>query len=64
MTCRLQHVLGKVVRRPASVDQCLVNELMGCYRPRNDEFDVIAATTMCANDFYEGEFRAVFIVWV
>jgi len=49
-----QPVLGKLVRRPAILDKSLINELMNCYRPEHDDFDVIAATTMCALDFYEG----------
>jgi len=27
---------------------------MSSYRPDQDDFDVITATTMCALDFYEG----------
>jgi len=52
--CCLQPVLGKLVQRPATLDKALISELMNSRRPDQDDFDVIAAGTMCALDFYEG----------
>jgi len=50
----VEPVLGQLVRRPASLDKSLIDELMKCHRPTHDDFSVITATTMCALDFYEG----------
>jgi len=50
----VQPVLGKLVSRPTTLDKSLIDELMSCLRPSQDQFDVITATTMCALDFYEG----------
>jgi len=50
----VQPVLGKLVQRPATLDKSLIDDLMSSYRPDQDDFDVISATTMCALDFYEG----------
>lgn len=49
----LQHILGKKVERVTQLDQTLVSQLIAC-KTANDEFDAVAAKTMCANDFYEG----------
>jgi len=51
----IQPVLGRLVRRPTTLDEALISELMNCRRPDQDDFDVVDATTMCALDFYEGQ---------
>ena len=48
-----QHVLGKVVHRPAVLDSKLVDELLECSEA-DDQFEITSGTTMCAYDFYEG----------
>ncbi|XP_044761506.1 uridine phosphorylase 1 isoform X2 [Coccinella septempunctata] len=49
-------MLGKNVKRPAVFDQQLVRELKACIDP-DDPYDTVVGTTMCANDFYEGQAR-------
>lgn len=50
-----QTVLGKVVHRPAKLDQKLVREFMALADPTQDAYDTVSGKTMCTNDFYEGE---------
>ncbi|XP_044259337.1 uridine phosphorylase 1-like isoform X1 [Tribolium madens] len=49
-------MLGKPVRRPAKLDKRLVRELKALSDPE-DPYDTVIGTTMCANDFYEGQGR-------
>lgn len=49
-------MLGKPVRRPAKLDKRLVRELRALADPE-DPYDTVTGTTMCANDFYEGQGR-------
>ncbi|XP_045207817.1 uridine phosphorylase 1-like isoform X2 [Mercenaria mercenaria] len=49
-------VLGKTVDRPAVVDETLVQELIDC-RLNTDTFKTVKGTTLCADDFYEGQGR-------
>lgn len=49
-------VLGKTIERPAVVDQKLVSELLNCGL-NTDKFKVVRGTTLCADDFYEGQGR-------
>ena len=49
----LQAILGKLVRRPAVLDQELIQELVDTARDE-DEFKVVCGKTMCTLDFYEG----------
>ncbi|XP_062613616.1 uridine phosphorylase 1-like [Saccostrea cucullata] len=49
-------VLGKPVKRLAKVDQSLVESLLRCQEP-DDEFQTVKGTTLCADDFYEGQAR-------
>lgn len=50
-------VLGKIVSRPAKLDQKLAHELMSLANPERDGFATVMGKTMCANDFYEGQGR-------
>ena len=38
-----------------SLDQSLVSQLVAC-GSEDDEFNIVPAKTMCANDFYEGKY--------
>lgn len=49
-------VLGKVIKRPATLDEGLVKRLVNCARP-DDAFKVVTGKTMCTLDFYEGQAR-------
>ena len=50
-----QIILGKVVARPATMDQALARTLleMGKYH----DFTTVTGKTMCCDDFYEGQGR-------
>ena len=56
-----QHVLGKVVTRPAMLDKELNEELMSCSKS-DDDFQVDIGTTMCTLDFYEGQLVQLYIL--
>ena len=56
----LQTVLGKVIHRPAKLDQKLSRELLALADPTQDAYDTVTGKTMCTNDFYEGE-KEIFI---
>lgn len=49
-------ILGKTVSRPATLDVKLHEELKNLIS-NCDEFAVVSGTTMCTNDFYEGQAR-------
>ncbi|KAF5292691.1 hypothetical protein FQA39_LY13903 [Lamprigera yunnana] len=49
-------ILGKKVRRPAKLDQTLVEELKNLSKPE-DRFAIISGKTMCSSDFYEEQGR-------
>ena len=51
--CLSQVVLGKTIERPAVVDTTLVEELANCGL-NSDNFKTVKGTTLCADDFYEG----------
>nr|XP_046915636.1 uridine phosphorylase 2-like isoform X2 [Dermatophagoides farinae] len=52
------HILGKIVRRPATFDQKLIEELGQIARLQNNPgYKTIIGTTMCAMDFYESQSR-------
>ena len=53
LACLLQIVLGKCVAREAPVDQELAQELYACAKEA-DPFKTVLGTTLCADDFYEG----------
>ncbi|EEZ98937.1 uridine phosphorylase 1 [Tribolium castaneum] len=55
-TFHTQKICGKVVQRPAKLDQQLVKELTSL-RKSDDTFNVVEGVTMCADDFYEGQGR-------
>ena len=50
-----QAILGKKVQRPATVQPELLEELQGCSE-ETDDFKTVIGTTMCTDDFYEGEY--------
>lgn len=49
-------VLGKVIKRPATLDEGLIKRLVSCSR-QDDDFKVVTGKTMCTLDFYEGQAR-------
>ncbi|KAG5878431.1 hypothetical protein JTB14_026304 [Gonioctena quinquepunctata] len=49
-------MLGKIVKRPARLDKKLVKELKAL-ADAEDPYDTVSGTTMCADDFYEGQGR-------
>lgn len=49
-------ILGKIVKRPAKLDKKLARELKALSTPE-DLYDTVTGTTMCADDFYEGQGR-------
>ncbi|XP_076173157.1 uridine phosphorylase 1-like [Ptiloglossa arizonensis] len=49
-------VLGKLVRRPAKLDQQLARKIKALANP-DDPYDTVIGKTLCANDFYEGQGR-------
>lgn len=50
-----QIVLGKVVQKEAKLDQQLAKELVGL--GKRFPFKTVFGTTVCTNDFYEGQAR-------
>ena len=55
--------MGKIVKRPANLDEEFANELMETAKCMKLDFTVVAGKTMCADDFYEGRSLWVFITW-
>ncbi|XP_014220668.1 uridine phosphorylase 1 isoform X1 [Trichogramma pretiosum] len=51
-----QHVLGKKVCRPTTLDAKLVRELKALSHA-DDPYDTVSGKTMCTSDFYEGQGR-------
>jgi uridine phosphorylase len=51
-----QHVLGKAVDRPITVEQELVSAIVNC-NSKETSFQVISGLTMSCNDFYEEQGR-------
>ncbi|XP_066147459.1 uridine phosphorylase 1 isoform X2 [Euwallacea fornicatus] len=49
-------ILGKIVKRPAVFDKKLVREMKALASP-DDPYETTVGTTMCAEDFYEGQGR-------
>ncbi|KAL1506161.1 hypothetical protein ABEB36_005574 [Hypothenemus hampei] len=49
-------ILGKIVKRPAILDKKLARELKALASV-DDPYDTTVGTTMCAEDFYEGQGR-------
>ncbi|CAG9760036.1 unnamed protein product [Ceutorhynchus assimilis] len=49
-------ILGKVLKRPVKLDKKLVRELKALVA-QDDPYDTTTGTTMCAEDFYEGQGR-------
>lgn len=49
-------ILGKVVQRPCKFDKKLTRELKALADPE-DPYETTLGTTMCADDFYEGQGR-------
>lgn len=50
-------ILGKVVSRPASLDQCLADTLLSISKPGVDGFETVKGKTISTDDFYEGQGR-------
>ncbi|XP_025080436.1 uridine phosphorylase 1-like [Pomacea canaliculata] len=50
------NVLGKPIERPVVADLDLVSELQACAKV-GDHFPTIVGTTLCTDDFYEGQAR-------
>lgn len=48
-------ILGKVVARPATVDQSLAKDLLEM--GKHHDFPTVTGKTMCTDDFYEGQGR-------
>lgn len=59
-TCTFQPMLGKIVKRPTKLDRKLVRELLAL-ADKDDPYETITGTTMCALDFYEGKIGYHFI---
>ncbi|PVD37196.1 hypothetical protein C0Q70_04191 [Pomacea canaliculata] len=51
-----RNVLGKPIERPVVADLDLVSELQACAKV-GDHFPTIVGTTLCTDDFYEGQAR-------
>lgn len=49
-------VLGKMIKRPTTLDQDLVEELLTLSEP-DDDFQIVSGKTLSCDDFYEGEAR-------
>ncbi|CAG9836927.1 unnamed protein product [Diabrotica balteata] len=49
-------VLGKVLNRPTELDKQLCDELKSLSQA-DDDFQIVSGTTMCTDDFYEGQAR-------
>lgn len=49
-------ILGKMAKRPAKLDKKLVRELKAL-ADKEDPYETVTGTTMCADDFYEGQGR-------
>ncbi|KAJ8960406.1 hypothetical protein NQ318_013686 [Aromia moschata] len=54
--CYQVPMLGKIVKRPALLDKRLSRELKALAHPE-DPYETVIGTTMCADDFYEGQGR-------
>ncbi|OQV23617.1 Uridine phosphorylase 2 [Hypsibius exemplaris] len=52
-----QYILGKLVRRPASLDRKLCRDLMFHATKPGISLPVVVGNTMCADDFYEEQAR-------
>ncbi|VUZ51644.1 unnamed protein product [Hymenolepis diminuta] len=50
-------VMGKVVKRPAELDEDFVHGLVETAKEMKLDFDVVVGKTMCADDFYEEQGR-------
>ncbi|WAR06271.1 UPP1-like protein [Mya arenaria] len=50
------YILGRAVERPAKVDSDLIRQLHACSQ-NEDKFKTVLGTTLCADDFYEGQGR-------
>ncbi|XP_050293255.1 uridine phosphorylase 1 isoform X2 [Anthonomus grandis grandis] len=50
-------ILGKIVKRPAHFDKKLVRELKVLANAEEYPYETTVGTTMCAEDFYEGQGR-------
>ena len=48
-----QSILGKLVQRPAQLDETVAADLLALARPE-DPYSVVTGRTMCTYDFYEG----------
>ena len=51
----IQIILGKVVARPATMDQSLASALLEM--GKHHDFTTVTGKTMCTDDFYEGQGR-------
>lgn len=52
----MQAILGKIVQRPATLDQNLAQELKALSLP-GESFKTVLGKTMSVSDFYEGQAR-------
>ena len=50
-----QIILGKIVPRPATMDQSLARDLLEM--GKQHDFTTVTGKTMCCDDFYEGQGR-------
>ena len=50
-----QIILGKIVPRPATMDQSLAKDLLEM--GKQHDFSTVTGKTMCCDDFYEGQGR-------
>ncbi|XP_076309029.1 uridine phosphorylase 1-like isoform X2 [Tachypleus tridentatus] len=50
-------VLGQIIRRPAKLDQLLVEELKSIAEEQLPQFPLVVGKTLCTHDFYEGQGR-------
>ncbi|XP_003742583.1 uridine phosphorylase 1-like [Galendromus occidentalis] len=51
------HVLGKVVKRPMTLDRNLAESIRAAGHDAHPSFNTVLGKTMCANDFYEAQAR-------
>ena len=49
-----QYSIGRAVERPIKADLDVARDLQAC-AAEEDNFSTILATTLCADDFYEGK---------
>lgn len=49
-------MLGEVVRRPTKLDKKIIRELKALSTV-DDPYETVVGTTMCAEDFYEGDYK-------